>query len=133
LIAGGCSDGPPFLGLLPPWCRTVTATAELYDPATGTFVATGNMTSPRAYHTATVLPNGRVLIAAGVGDGGPGDNLTSAELYDPSTGIFSATGQMNCKGAWTSTLLLDGRFLISGSCVELYDPAVGTFKATNGR
>jgi hypothetical protein len=94
LIAGGITQNTA-----PPFGQTVTATAELYDPATGTFVATGSMSSARASHTATLLPDGRVLIAAGSGGGspplvGPEYSLVRAELYDPSTGTFTATGDM---------------------------------------
>jgi hypothetical protein len=52
----------------------------------GTFSATGSMTVPRAFHTATLLPNGKVLIAGG--------GTAVLELYDPSTGTFTATGAM---------------------------------------
>src|SRR6516162_337863 len=66
LIAGGCVKdqfGDPT------FCKAATDSAELYDPITRTFTATGNMTTPRWSHTATLLPDGRVLIAAGHGDG----------------------------------------------------------------
>jgi hypothetical protein len=110
--------------------------AELYDPATGTFVDAGNMTTARARHTATLLNNGKVLIAGGY-DGGPGGccSFASAELYDPSTGTFGATGRMafGMQGH-IATLLGDGRVLIevgfSGDGVQgnqLYDPGTGTF------
>ena len=88
LIAGGCVKdqfGDPT------FCKAATDNAELYDPITGTFTSTGNMTTARWSHTATLLADGRVLIAAGHGDGGSDDNLTTAELYDPSTGAFAPT------------------------------------------
>jgi hypothetical protein len=125
LVAGGYT----FSGLNMP-----LATAELYDPSTGAFTATGNMTTPRAYHSATLLPDGRVLIAGGVSFFDPYLILASAELYDPSTGAFTATGDMiiaqGCQGA---TLLTSGKVLISGGTApdaELYDPATGTFSPT---
>src|SRR5947207_2147994 len=78
LVAGGFND----TGLL--------GTAELYDPASGTWTTTGNLAASREYHTATLLPNGKVLVAGGVG----GVILSSAELYDPASGSWTAIGNL---------------------------------------
>jgi hypothetical protein len=107
LICGGSSQ---FSSL-----GTVWASAELYDPATGTFTATGNMTTPRWYHTATLLATGKVLIAGGTVSANPDGSsvLAGAELYDPATGTFTATaGLTTARLRSVATLLNDGRVLI---------------------
>src|SRR5262249_23475397 len=63
---------------------------ELYDRGRGTWMVTGSMGNARAVHTATLLANGKVLVAGGFN---PSD-LTSAELYDPGTGTWMVTGSM---------------------------------------
>jgi hypothetical protein len=89
LIAGGTS-ATSSLG-------STLRNAELYDPATGKFTATGAMKATRAHHSATLLASGplagNVLIAGGTSDESGGD-VATAELYDPTTGQFTSTGSM---------------------------------------
>jgi hypothetical protein len=66
---------------------SVTRTAELYDPAAGSWTATGRLGTPRGEHTATLLPSGKVLAAGGIGSNDV--YLNSAELYDPGVGFDS--------------------------------------------
>jgi hypothetical protein len=124
LVAGGDADAMP---------------AELYDPRTGTWTATGSMIEGRWDYTATLLPDGTVL---GAGTEGGRTGMT-AELYDPRTGTWRATGSM-IQDHWqlAATLLPDGTVLVTGgiggivvgddpasATVELYDPSRGTWIA----
>src|SRR5258706_12376979 len=98
--------------------------AELYDPATGIFSVSGNLNAPRADHTATLLPDGRVLIAAGRGSVG---DLASTETFNPITGTFSTGPDLNhARSGQTATVLTDGRVVLVGGdttgSVEIYDP-----------
>jgi hypothetical protein len=80
-----------------------------------TITPTGNLTLPRAYHTGTLLPNGKVLIAGVSREYIPATKWASAELYDPSTGTFTPTGDMSVPRQWhTATLLPTGQVLIAG-------------------
>ena len=111
-----------------------TGTAATATASVGVqgFTATGSMASARLSPTATLLPNGKVLVAGG---GGAAD-LTSAELYDPAAGTFSATGSMaQARSRHAAVLMANGKVLMIGGTgangvCEVYDPASGAFTAT---
>ncbi|MEY2509690.1 MAG: hypothetical protein QOE26_453 [Verrucomicrobiota bacterium] len=118
----------------------VSGSAQLYDPASGTVVATGSLGTARAWHTATLLANGKVLVTGGAtGQTITSGPLTSAELYDPTSGTWTATGSLSAvRYSSTTTLLPDGKVLVAGgsnssgflASAELYDPTSGTWTAT---
>ena len=116
---------------------TALASAELYDPAAGTFTATGSLGIARYRHTATRLADGRVLILGGetTEDLGTGtDQVHQAEIYDPATGTFAPFALTLPRGTHTATPLGDGRILLMGgerlsgvptTSTELLDPLTG--------
>ncbi|HKP03197.1 MAG TPA: kelch repeat-containing protein [Chthoniobacterales bacterium] len=134
LVAGGdIADG--FSG-------TIIDSAELYDPASRSWSATGSLINGRTSHTATLLPDGKVLLVGGRNTGG---DLATAELYDPATGTWMPTGRLNTqRRSHAATLLPNGKVLVTGglqggspganysalSSAELYDPATGTWTIT---
>jgi hypothetical protein len=127
LIAGGnttCYVGGP--------CLTADI-AEIYDPATGAFAATGSMSPAVRRIGGILLPDGRVFFASDSNSAGWG-TLATIELYDPAAGTFGITGKTaTLTVLTTATLLKDGRVLVAGyagsnsvSSAEIYDPVPGT-------
>src|SRR5262249_51528006 len=130
LIAGGSAPG-------------LTAEAEIYDPATATWAATGSMATARDNPSAALLPNGSVLVAGGYVNLG-GGVAKSCEIYDPATGQWQATGSMAfarsgaaAADGFTLPFTNGGKLLAAGgtagggpntqSSAELYDPTSGTW------
>jgi galactose oxidase-like protein/Kelch motif protein len=129
LVAGGHKDRRESM--------TVFSSAELYDPATGRFTATGDMTVVRHKHAAVLLPDGNILIAGGSDKRDSRGQYASAEIYESEKGAFKSIGNMNSaryKLAGAMVLLQDGRALVAGGSprVELYDPAKKSFAVVNG-
>jgi uncharacterized repeat protein (TIGR01451 family) len=119
----------------------VLNSAELYDPVADTFTATGNLNSARTGAVAVLLNTGKVtgtvLVAGGSSDGTANGALTSAELFDPTTGTFTASASNLATGRWQpeAALLLSGKVLLAGgqnstgamTSADLYDPATDSF------
>ena len=117
-----------------PGGRTSTATASVALATRGGFTATGALQVARAFASATLLPDGRVAIVGGTGEGGA--PLDTAELYDPASGTFAlAAGRLaHARAHHAAALLADGRVLLAGGegspdTAELFDPGSGTFRA----
>ena len=144
LVAGGAD------GALALYHGVPLSSAELYDPATGTWTETNPLNTRRDSHTATLLPNGKVLVAGGAIDTEYYTSLASAELYDPTSGTWTYTGSMVTLTPYllapgrfdhTATVLPNGKVLVTGgeagefvniealATAELYDPVAGTWAA----
>jgi len=117
-LAGRTSDG-----------HGAVASTEIYDPATGHFIAGPSMSAARTAQGAVLLPSQKVLIVGGEDNGGP---LASAEIYDPASNRFSATTSMHtARIGRTAVVLKDGRVLVTGGgngrAAEVYDPNAATW------
>ena len=132
LVAGGADAASVAL-----------AAAARFDPATGEWAATGALQTARRRHSVTRLDDGKVLVAGGTSAGTqfPPPGLASAELYDPDSGTWTATGQLQtARWGHSAALLADGTVLVAGGTAvrsgqsvtalrsaERYDPADGTW------
>jgi hypothetical protein len=112
------------------------ASAELFNPSTGAFTPTGSMKTTRQFFTATLLNNGEVLVAGGENSNAVAPFISTAELYNSSTGKWSSTGSLNTgRYNHTATLLNNGEVLIAGggahlASAELFNPSTGKFSVT---
>ena len=136
VVGGGVEGGPDW---------NSTASAELFDPKRGVWTLTAHMSVARARHSATLLPDGKVLVAGGATTfhGETGSVTAGAELYDPKTGTWQAAAPMSKpRYVHGAALLPDGRVLVAGGwyatsnsdpsheTAEIYDPAANRWTGT---
>lgn len=133
LVVGGCG---------PNHCSTVLNTAAIYNPKTKTRTPTGNTVTPHASATATLLPSGQVLLAGGCRGRLCGQDNSTSELWNPTTGLWTATGDMLASpiGGFTprkasAVLLTSGNVLVAGginyeAVAQTYNPSTGIWTAT---
>jgi N-acetylneuraminic acid mutarotase len=139
MVSGGTSNG-----FINPGTRS---SIELYDPAQGKWTVASTMVQARLGHTATLLPNGKVLLAGGITNGPPQTPFSSAEIYDPVTGTNGPVASMHSTRVYhTATLLPGGSVLVIGgitdhtgnldsngtatNSTEFYNPSNDTWTAT---
>jgi hypothetical protein len=123
LVAGGTYRDPIS--------QVYLASAEIYDPAAGTFSPTGSMAVRRVGAAAAPLPGGRTLVA-----GGAFPSAASAEIYDSSTGRFASVGDAITGPRGAAASLPDGRVLIAGGdqygpSSRIFDPVTATYASTD--
>lgn len=127
LMLGGVRASPPATQ------DDYLDSAEVYDPVTDTFARVGSMTTPRRWCSATLLPDGRVLVVGGRDAIG---SLITAEVFDPRSESFTPTGDLTVPGFGLGAVTLpDGRVLVTGGAnefgvlrrAEVWDPATGAF------
>jgi hypothetical protein len=123
LVVGGCLNSA---------CTDLASSAEVYDPAANNWTTVAPLSVARYAHTATLLPNGKVLVAGGY-DGG---RIATTELYDPIEDTWTTIAPLNmARDYHTATLLPDGKVLVAGgygpssgdASAELYDPIANTW------
>ena len=137
LVAGGGDVGAPTYAAI--------ATAEIYDPTTNAWTDAAPMSMPRTLHTATMLPDGEVLVAGGATayTGSQGTVTASAEIYDPRANAWHAAAPMSVpRYVHSVTALADGRVLEVGgwsdmsdnnpslATAEIYDPTANSWTPT---
>ena len=137
LVAGGLQCCKALPGGV---TQFAAATAEIYDPATDRFSPTGPLAAARAFHQATLLGDGRVLVTGGASEDFASPPL-GAEIWDPATGAFAPAGQLRApRQGHAAVLLTDGRVLVVGgidprtqndgiASSEIYSPASGAWAA----
>jgi hypothetical protein len=126
LAAGGLINGFP---------EASTSSADLFNPATGTWTNTGYMITDRRFHTATTLPGGNVLVAGGISGLLNGPKITNAEIYLSASGVWTNTGSLlTAHAGHAAALLTNGLVLVAGGITnqtcELYNPATQTWTNT---
>ena len=141
LVAGGCCTTGTVTGYAEPVSEALTS-SELWNPATGQWTLTGNMVNMHANHTANVLSDGTVLVAGGTSlqlPPGP-ETITASEIYNPSSGTWTAVGSLIAATYWdTASLLTSNQILVAGgsgggccsglSSAELYNPTTQSWQA----
>jgi hypothetical protein len=119
------------------WLQDLKGSAEIFDPASGTWTRTANLVIPRTAYTATLLSNGEVLVVGGVDRSD--ETIAVAEIYNPESGTWRTTGSLrDARWGHTATILQDGRILLAGGLLddwlmspaetgELFDPETETW------